>query len=34
VAELEFTDDGVLFYTFHDARYFEGKRGPKGLLDG
>jgi hypothetical protein len=34
VADLEFTDDGVLVYTFHDARYFEGKGGAQGLLDG
>ena len=34
VADLEFTDDGVLVYTFHDARYFEGKGDAKGLLDG
>ncbi len=34
VADLEVTDDGVLVYTFHEARYFEGKGGAKGLLDG
>jgi hypothetical protein len=34
VAELDFTDEGVLVYTFHDARYFNGKSDAKGLLDG
>jgi hypothetical protein len=34
VADLEITDDGVLVYTFHDARYFGGKSDAKGLLDG
>ena len=34
VADLEVTDDGVLVYTFHDARHLEGTRDPKGLLDG
>ena len=33
VAELDFTEDGVLVYTFHDARYFKGKNAPGGLLD-
>ena len=33
VADLEITDDGVLVYTFHEARYVEGKHGAKGLLD-
>ncbi len=33
VADLEVTDDGVLVYTFHEARYVEGKHGVKGLLD-
>ena len=33
-AELDFNDDGVLFYTFHDARYFDGQQPSKGLLDG
>lgn len=32
VADLEVTDDGVLVYTFHDARYFENKN--QGLIDG
>lgn len=30
VADLEITDEGVLVYTFHDARYFDGK----GLIGG
>ena len=34
VADLEVTDDGILVYTFHEARYFEGKHGVKGLLNG
>ena len=34
VAELDVTDDGVLVYSFHDARYFDGGSGAKGLLDG
>lgn len=34
VADLEVTDDGVLVYTFHDARYLDGTSGAKGLLDG
>ncbi len=33
VADLEVTDEGVLVYTFHDARYFNGDSGAKGLLD-
>lgn len=33
VADLEVTDDGVLVYTFHEARYFEGKGGTGKLLD-
>lgn len=33
VADLEITDEGVLVYTFHEARYFEGKRNAGGLLD-
>ena len=33
VADLEVTDDGVLVYTFHDARYLDGTSGAKGLLD-
>ena len=32
-AELEISEEGVLVYTFHDARYVEGKHGAKGLLD-
>lgn len=34
VAELDFTEDGVLFYTFHDAKYFKGASTPKELTDG
>ena len=36
VAELDFTEDGVLFYTFHDAKYFKGEQAdtPKRLTDG
>ncbi|MEO7457860.1 MAG: hypothetical protein ABIY52_16505 [Gemmatimonadaceae bacterium] len=33
VADLEVTDDGVLVYTFHDARYLGGKNDAAGLLD-
>ena len=35
VAELDFTEEGVLFYTFHEARHFEGKGAlsPKKLRD-
>ena len=33
VAELDVTDDGVLVYSFHDARYFDSTGG-KGLLGG
>jgi hypothetical protein len=33
VADLDVTDDGVLVYSFHDARYFDGSSGTKGLLD-
>ena len=33
VADLEVTDDGVLVYTFHDARYLDGQSGTTGLLD-
>ncbi|MES2178063.1 MAG: hypothetical protein V4550_09380 [Gemmatimonadota bacterium] len=33
VADLEVTDDGVLVYTFHEARYFKGKNDTQGLLD-
>lgn len=25
-ADLDFTDDGVLYYTFHDARHLKGAR--------
>ena len=36
VAELDFTEDGVLFYTFHEAKYFKGEQAntPKRLTDG
>ena len=36
VAELDFTEDGVLFYTFHEAKYFKGEQpnAPKRLSDG
>jgi hypothetical protein len=34
VADLDVTDDGVLVYTFHDARYLQGKSGAPGFLDG
>lgn len=27
VADLDVTDDGVLVYSFHDARYYDGKSG-------
>jgi hypothetical protein len=33
VADLDVTDDGVLVYSFHEARYFDGSSGAKGLLD-
>lgn len=33
VADLDVTDDGVLVYSFHDARYFDATGG-KGLLGG
>jgi hypothetical protein len=33
VADLDVTDDGVLVYSFHDARYFDGNSGGK-LLGG
>ncbi len=33
VADLEISEEGVLVYTFHDARHFEGKGDAKGLLD-
>lgn len=34
VADLDFTEDGVLFYTFHDAKYLKGTAKPKELPDG
>jgi len=34
VADLDVTDDGVLVYSFHDAKYFDGNAGGKGLLGG
>ncbi len=36
VADLDFTDDGVLFYTFHDAKFFKGAQPikPDALTDG
>lgn len=36
VAELDFTEDGVLFYTFHEAKYFQGgaSHANKKLTDG
>ena len=34
VADMDVSDDGVLVYTFHDAKYFEGKREDRRLLDG
>jgi hypothetical protein len=33
VADLDVTDDGVVVYSFHDARYFDANGG-KGLLGG
>ncbi|MEO5818857.1 MAG: hypothetical protein ABIT20_26550 [Gemmatimonadaceae bacterium] len=33
VADLDVTDDGVLVYSFHDARYFDNTDG-KGILGG
>lgn len=33
VADLEVTDEGVLVYTFHEARHLGGKHGSRGLLD-
>jgi hypothetical protein len=32
VADLEITDDGVLVYYFHDAKYIGGKHGSRDLL--
>ena len=34
VADLEVSDEGVLIYTFHEARYFDGDRGATNRLDG
>ena len=34
VADLEVSDEGVLIYIFHDARYFDGDRAVKGRLNG
>ncbi len=34
VAELDFTEDGVLYYTFHDAKYFKGDAKRRELSDG
>ena len=34
VADLDFNEEGVLFYTFHDAKYFKGESKPKELADG
>ena len=34
VADLDFNEEGVLFYTFHDAKYFNGESRPKELTDG
>ena len=34
VADLEVSDEGVLIYTFHDARYFDGDRSGKDRLNG
>jgi hypothetical protein len=34
VADLDITDDGVLVYTFHDAKHIDGKHSARGLLDG
>lgn len=33
VADLEITDEGVLVYTFHDAKHVGGKHSSRGLLD-
>jgi len=33
VADLDVTDDGVVVYSFHDAKYFDANGG-KGLLGG
>lgn len=29
VADLDFNEEGVLFYTFHDAKYFKGDQSNK-----
>lgn len=34
VADLEVSDEGVLIYTFHEARYFDGDKGATGRLHG
>jgi hypothetical protein len=34
VADLEVSDEGVLIYTFHEARYFDGDQGAKDRLRG
>ena len=34
VADLEVSDEGVLIYTFHEARYFDGDAGETGRLHG
>ena len=33
VADLEVTDEGVLVYTFHEARYFKGDASSQARLD-
>jgi hypothetical protein len=33
VADLAITDEGVLVYTFHDAKHIGGKHSARGLLD-
>ncbi len=33
VADLEVSDEGVLIYTFHEARYFKGDSPAQGRLD-
>ena len=33
VADLEVSDEGVLIYTFHEARYFDGDRNAPRKLD-
>jgi hypothetical protein len=36
VADIDFTEDGVVYYTFHDARHLEGTQAgePRRLRDG